>query len=250
MMATHSLPISTVRDADAAGVLVADRILERYVATGDGRFHLGCPAGRTPITTYAALGRLAADRGIDLGRLVIVMMDEYVVDGRHVDRTSHFSCRGFADRHIVRHVGDVEVLTPDVTAPAAYDAVPIDLFLLASGASDGHVAFNGPGTALATRTRVVELAESTRRDSLRTFPDFADIDEVPRHGVTVGLGTIVSAKEAVLVLLGAGKAKALRRLHVCAGFDPAWPASVIHECARRWVVVDEAAATGMPGLPS
>ena len=77
---------------------------------------------------------------------------------------------------------------PDPADPDAYDeriaaAGGIDLFLLASGAGDGHVAFNPPGTEAAARTRVVALPDSTRRDNLATFPTFGgELDAVPRTG--------------------------------------------------------------------
>jgi glucosamine-6-phosphate deaminase len=236
-------PTIVVATAEAAGTLVADRVLDAYVATV-GPFHLGCPAGRTPRTTYVALGRRATDRGIDLGRLVIVMMDEYLVGGALAPTSAHFSCRRFVDAHVLPHVGPRAVVSPDPADPGAHDEIPIDVFLLASGATDGHVAFNPPGSAIDTPTRVVELAASTRRDNLATFPDFASIDEVPRFGVTSGLCTITSAAGAILLLLGAGKAHALERLVACGGFDPAWPASVIHACDDALVVVDEAAVGG------
>lgn len=192
------------------------------------------------MTTYEALG----SSGVDLGRLVIVMIDEFVVDGALAPRDAHYSCRRFVDEHVLPHVGDRTVLCPDPADPAAYDDVEIDLFLLASGASDGHVAFNPPGTPLDSPTRIVELAESTRRDNLGTFPGFGSIDEVPRHGVSVGLAAITRAHRAVLLVLGAHKAAALARLRALDDFDPAWPASVIHRCTDPLVVVDEAAVRG------
>ena len=222
-----------------AGTLVADRILDAYAGT-TGPFHLGCPAGRTPRTTYEALGRLAGERGVDLSRLVVVLMDEYLVDGALAPPTAHFSCRRFVDEHVLPHVGPREVRVPDPADPAAHDEIPIDLFLLASGATDGHVAFNPPGTAIDTPTRVVELAETTRRDNLATFPGFASIDDVPRFGVSSGLRTITAARAAVLLLLGEAKATSYRRISTLDDFDPSWPASVIHRCVDPLVVADAA----------
>ena len=236
-------PVTIVATPGDAGTLVADRILDAYTAS-DGPFHLGCPAGRTPRTTYAALGRRAAERGVDLHRLVIVMMDEYLVDGVLAPSTAHFSCRRFMDEHLLPHVGPRPVRCPDPNDPAAHDEIPIDLFLLASGATDGHVAFNPPGTALDSPTRVVELAESTRRDNLQTFPAFAALDDVPRFGVSAGLHTITAAGAAVLLLLGATKAASYRRITAVDDFDPSWPASVIHRCPDPLIVVDEVAASG------
>ena len=140
---------------------------------------------------------------------------------------------------------------PDPHDPAAYDARiadagGIDFFLLASGASDGHVAFNPPGSPRTSRTRIVELSEETRRDNLQTFPTFGSLDQVPHHGVGVGIATIASAKEAAMVVWGAGKRQTLARMLRASRYEPDWPATIIHECANREIVCDEEAASG-PG---
>ena len=140
------------------------------------------------------------------------------------------------------------VWLPDVEAPQAYDARianagGIDLFLLASGASDGHVAFVPPGSPRDGRTAVIELAQSTRRDNLATFPDFASLAEVPTHGVSVGLATITAARSLRLVLHGRGKREAARRLLELDRFDPSWPASIVHEHPDALIYLDEEAAS-------
>jgi glucosamine-6-phosphate deaminase len=180
---------------------------------------LGCPGGRSLLTTYRALP--------ELPDTTAVMMDEYVPVP---PSGAHHSSRGFAERELrVR-----EVWTPDPGDPAAYDerivaAGGIDVFLLASGASDGHVAFLPPGSPPDGRTSVVRLAESTRRDNLVTFPAFRSLADVPERGVTVGLGTIVSARRLRLVLHGPDKREATERLLSYESFDPEWPASIVHD---------------------
>jgi glucosamine-6-phosphate deaminase len=223
-------------DADQLGAALAGEILDAYERAGGRPFLLGCPGGRSLRTTYPAL----AARRTDLSRLVVVMMDEYV--GAPVD--AHHSCRGFALREIAAPLGlrEEQVWLPDAGDPAAYDeriadAGGVDLFLLASGASDGHVAFIPPGSARDAGTSVVAIAETTRRDNLATFPEFASLDEVPTHGVSVGLGTIADARAVRLVLHGSGKREATARLLALDAFDPAWPASIVHEHADAeiWV---------------
>lgn len=218
-------------DAETLGTALADEVRALYVAS-DGPFLLGCPGGRSLRSTYRAL---QAHR---LDRLVAVMMDEYVP----APPDAHFSCARFARDEI----GAAETWLPDPDDTAAYDARidaagGIDLFLLASGASDGHVAFNGPGAARDSRTRVVELADSTRRDNLATFPLFGSLDEVPRHGVTVGIATIAAARHQRLVLTGADKRAATERLLSLDRYDPAWPASVVHDCNEAQIWVDKEA---------
>jgi glucosamine-6-phosphate deaminase len=232
-------PVRVFEDAEALGEALADEILDAYAATG-GSFLLGCPGGRSLLTTYGALARRVAD----LSRLVVVMMDEYV--GASVE--AHYSCRGFALRELARPLGleADQVWLPDPGDPEAYDdriagAGGVDLFLLASGASDGHVAFVPPGAVRDRGTAVLALAETTRRDNLATFPAFATLDEVPTHGVSVGLGTISSARTLRLVLHGAHKAAAAARLLSLDSFDPTWPASVVHDHPDAEVWVDREA---------
>jgi glucosamine-6-phosphate deaminase len=117
----------------------------------------------------------------------------------------------------------------------------MDLFLLASGASDGHVAFLPPGSPRDGRTAVVRLAITTRRDNLATFAAFESLDEVPSHGVSVGLGTIASARAVRLVIHGAGKRHAAARLLALDRFDASWPASIVHDCADAEIWADREA---------
>lgn len=181
---------------------------------------LGCPGGRSLLTTYRHLP--------ELPETTMVMMDEYLP----VPPTSaHFSCRGFAERELPRAR---EIWMPDPDDPPAYDdriaaAGGIDLFLLASGASDGHVAMLGPGAPRDGRTSVVPLAESTRRDNLATFPEFDSLGEVPTQGISVGLGTIADARALRMVIHGEDKRGAIDRLLAYDGFAPEWPASIIHD---------------------
>jgi glucosamine-6-phosphate deaminase len=195
--------------------------------------------------------------------VTLVMMDDYLLpcgEGLALcPETAHYSCRRAAREEIVgvinrglpegRRLAAGAVWFPDPAHPGAYDARlaaagGIDLFITASGASDGHVAFNGPGSALDSASRVVALAASTRRDNLRTFPRFQGLDEVPAHGVTIGLGTIRSlAREVLLLVCGAGKRDAVRRLAGCRGFDPQWPASFIFRCRRPRILLDQEAVS-------
>ena len=169
------------------------------------------------------------------------MMDEYVPVP---PPGAHHSCRGFALREIAAPLGvpAERVWLPDPDDPAAYDerivaAGGVDLFLLASGASDGHVAMLAPGSPRDGRTSLVDLAETTRRDNLRTFPEFASLDEVPHRGVSVGLGVIGEARALRLVLHGEDKRRAVDRLLALDAFDPAWPASIVHDHPDAQILV-------------
>jgi glucosamine-6-phosphate deaminase len=226
-------------DADELGTALGEEVLARYDAS-DGPYLLGCPGGRSLRTTYRAL----AARGRRLERLVVVMMDEYV--GAPAD--AHYSCRRFAHEEIAEPLGAGDVWLPELDDPVAYDARiaaagGVDLFLLASGASDGHVAFVPPGSARDGRTAVIPLATSTREDNLATFPDFESLDDVPSHGVSVGLGTIGEARALRLVLHGTDKRAAAARLLALDRFDPSWPSSLVHDHPDAQIWIDKEAVT-------
>lgn len=242
-----SLHPMVLPDADAVGERVAATILDRLAATGDRPFLLGCPSGRTAMPVYEALARSKAD----LSRLVIVMMDDYLQDGRRVPSDLSYSCEGFAQRHIVAPIGGGnEIWVPDPADPAGFDesieaSGGIDLFLLATGAGDGHIAFNQPGTPRDARTHVTALGEVTRRDNMGTFPEFTELDMVPTHGVTVGVDTIAAlSREVIMIVCGAHKHPAFQRIAAAGAYQPDWPATVVVECKNPTLIADRAAFEG------
>jgi glucosamine-6-phosphate deaminase len=260
----RGVPVAVFRDPDALGQALAREILEETerVRRKEGTFLLGCPAGRSLRSTYSALAALAAAQGADLSQFVIAMMDEYLVatpKGHQLcPADAHYSCRGYGRREILdrindglppdRRIPDQNLWFPEPDDAMAYEAQlraagGIDLFLVAAGASDGHVAFNPVGTTLAARTRVIRLSTATRRDNLETFPGFASLNEVPELGVGVGLGTIVDqSRRVALVMTGTDKRAAVSRLRRCADFTSDWPASFIYRCRNPRILVDRFAS--------
>jgi glucosamine-6-phosphate deaminase len=249
-------------DATAIGEAVADLIVERIAAQGGRPFLLGCPSGRTAAPVYAALARRAR-AGADLSSLIVVMMDDYVVpDGlggyRIVDADASYSCLRFARQDILAPIAEAsaaagstpprEIWTADPSRPEDFDARieeagGIDLFLLASGDSDGHIAFNQPGTDRGARTHIVELGEATRRDNMSTFPEFTRLDMVPRNGVTVGVDTIARlSASVVMILTGAHKQQAFARIAAARSYEPDWPATIVTECREAAILADVEAA--------
>lgn len=256
-------PLRVFPSPEAIGEDLATKLLERIEnARFAGRpFLLGCPTGRTPRPIYAAMARELLNTRQDISHLVLVMMDEYLVPGtsafEYAADDNPWSCHNFARVEIAdawnatlplsHRLRDESMWFPDPSDPAAYDAKiadagGIDYFILASGASDGHVAFNPPGSARNSRTRIIELSEETRRDNLQTFPAFGTLDRVPTHGISVGIDTIASAKESAMILWGAGKRVTLSRITSAERYEADWPATVIHECVTRAILSDTAAA--------
>lgn len=247
-------------NATSLGLSLAGEIVTGIdAARAAGRdFVLGCPGGRSPRSTYEALAERL--RGADVRHLIIAMMDDYVVPAagggfEHCPADAHYSCRRFARMEIAGPINEVaavgipddQVWLPDPRDPGAYlsqlvEAGGVDLFIVASGASDGHVAFVKPGMPFDSGVSIIHLAETTRRDNMATFPDFASLDEVPDHGVSVGLGTICEVSRQVrLIIHGEDKRLAARRVLEARDFEPAWPATFIHRCRGAEIWLDEAA---------
>ncbi|HMG71090.1 MAG TPA: 6-phosphogluconolactonase [Gemmatimonadaceae bacterium] len=257
-------PVRIFPSPNAIGEHVAARLLSRIerARVAGARFVLGCPTGRTPRPVYGELGRQLAERPQNISHLILVMMDEYLVTAggsgfEYASAAESWSCHHFARVEIVDRLNaglasaqclpEESVWFPDPRDSAAYDARiadagGIDFFILASGASDGHVAFNPPGSARESRTRIIQLSEETRRDNLTTFPAFGTLAAVPSHGISVGIDTIASAKESVMIVSGSGKRLTLTRMRSADRYEPDWPATVIHECAAAEILADTDAA--------
>lgn len=205
-----------------------------------------------------ALTGAVRSRRVALDHVVVVMMDEYLQPvgsaWRCIDDRLTYSCRRFALDEVLQPlnaaaaepISEANVWLPDPDNPAEYDrrideCGGVNIFLVAVGASDGHVAFNPPGTSRTSGTRVVELAESTRRDNLATFPDLPDLEAVPTHGVSVGLGTIARSQKVITVIHGASKRQAFTRLTATDGFDPDFPATIVNTVPDAEIWADQAA---------
>lgn len=242
------------RDHDEAGELAADFVEAAIVRAraAERRAVLGFATGSTPLSLYAALTR----RGVDLSDDWGFALDEYVgLAGNHPE-----SYEAVIEREVVVPLGlnRARVRIPGGTGKvsarpedrAALDAEcaaferaideagGIDVQVLGIG-SNGHIAFNEPGSPLDSLTRVVELTEQTRRDNSRFF---TSVDEVPTHAVTQGLGTISRARSVVLLAFGEHKAEAIAATlegPVC----EAAPASIIQRHPDALVILDEAAAS-------
>lgn len=190
------------------------------------------------------------------------MMDEYAVQlasgkYRNIDEKFHFSCRAFAF-HEIRDVLNEgleeemripfdQILVPEASHPSEYEerlrTLGVDCFLLASGAADGHVAFNGRGTSRNAHTRVTALAEETRRDNMHTFPDFKSLEEVPKFGVTVGPDSIARvSRRAIMLLQGEHKKTAFHQICSANNYDSEWPATIITECENPLIFADSTSA--------
>lgn len=232
-----------VDSKEAAGALVADVIASLIERRPDAV--LGLATGSTPIPVYEALRTRLA--GVDVSQVSGFALDEYVgIDPAHPE-----SYRSVITREVVEPLG----LNPDrVHVPngaaeniqeaaddyesAIDEAGGVDLQILGIG-TDGHIGFNEPGSSLSSQTRVKTLTEQTREDNARFFDS---IDDVPRHSLTQGIGTILEARHLVLLAFGEGKAAALADA-VEGPVSSLVPGSAIQLHPHATVIVDEAAAS-------
>ena len=209
---------------------------------------IGLAMGSTPLPLYDELVRRHREEGLSFSQVHAFMLDEYVglPDG-HPEMYRTVIDRDFVSRIDLdpARFHDLDGLAPDLVAEserfeAEIDAVGgIDLQILGIG-TDGHIAFNEPGSLFDSRTRVERLTEQTRRDNARFFG--GDMSAVPEQCLTQGLGTIMAARRIVLIARGEAKAAAVRQL-VDGPVSELWPASILQCHPDVTVLVDPGAAS-------
>lgn len=231
---------------------VADQAAEVIIeAHTQPDFVLGVATGGTPIPLYERLRAAHADGRFSLADAQAFALDEYV--GIAPDHPERY--RNFLVHHLIATDGgtgltEENLHTPDALADNPYraaddydqairDAGGVDIQILGIGA-DGHIGFNEPGGSLTSRTNVGVLTQKTREDNARFFD--GDIDKVPSQCVTQGLGTIMGARQLLLLATGEGKAEAVHQL-VEGGISARWPATIMQMHHNAIVLVDEAAAS-------
>ena len=208
---------------------------------------LGLATGSSPLAVYDELVRRHKE-GLSFARARAFMLDEYVgLPADHPERYRNVINKEFVSR-VDFAPGAVEGpdgLAADLPAAcAAYeasiaDAGGVDLQILGIG-TDGHIAFNEPGSSLASRTRIKTLTKQTREDNARFFG--GSVEDVPRHCLTQGLATIMSARHLVLLASGRAKAEAVHQL-VEGPISAMWPATIMQLHPHATVLVDDAAAS-------
>lgn len=207
---------------------------------------LGLATGSTPLGLYRNLIRDHVESGTSYSKIRAVNLDEY--EGLSADHPQSYAY--FMRENLFRHIDilpentNIENGTAQNAAEecARYnrllDELRQDVQVLGIG-SNGHIAFNEPGTSFASTTHVVELTESTIKDNSRLFDS---IDEVPRRAFTMGLENIMNAKKIVILANGANKARAVYGL-VSGPVTEDLPASILQRHPDCTLICDEAAAS-------
>lgn len=213
----------------------------------DAPFVLGLPTGSTPLDTYRELIRCHKSGEVSFRNVVTFNMDEYVGLAEEHPESYHSFMRNNFFSHIDIRPENIHILdgnAPDLAQECAdYEAAiaaagGIDLFLGGVG-EDGHIAFNEPFSSLSSRTRVKTLTPDTIAVNARFFG--GDTAAVPARALTVGVGTILAAREVVILATGHKKARAVRH-GVEGSYNHRWTVSALQVHPSGILVCDEAAA--------
>jgi len=232
---------------EQVGQWAANYIIEKIKKaqpTAAKPFVLGLPTGSSPIQTYQELIKRNKKGDVSFQHVITFNMDEYV--GLPLDHPESY--HSFMHKHFFDHIDipkeNINILNgnaPDLEKECErYEAKiasygGIELFLGGIG-PDGHIAFNEPGSSLVSRTRLKTLSYDTILANARFFDN--DIEKVPTTALTVGVGTVMDAKEVMLVITGYNKARALREA-VEKGVNHMWTVSMLQLHRHAILVCDE-----------
>lgn len=227
----------------------AEHVIERinkFNPTPDHPFVLGLPTGSSPEGMYARLVKACQEGRVSFKNVLTFNMDEYVgLPESHPESYHSFMARNLFD-HIDCPKENIHILdgnAKDLEAECrVYEekikaAGGIDLFIGGIG-PDGHIAFNEPCSSLTSRTRIKTLTSDTIIANSRFFDN--DVNKVPKHALTVGVGTVMDAKEVMILCNGHHKARALQAV-VEGPVTHYWTISVLQQHPHGIIVCDESA---------
>ena len=207
-------------------------------------FVLGLPTGGTPLATYKALIEMHQAGEVSFKHVVTFNMDEYI--GIPADHSESY--RTFMYTNFFNHIDilneninllDGNAADNEIECQRYEDKIKsygqIQLFMGGVG-NDGHIAFNEPASSLSSRTRIKTLTEDTRIANSRFFDN--DINQVPKYALTIGVGTLLDAKEIMILVTGHNKALALEAA-VEGCVNHLWTVSALQLHPKAMIICDE-----------
>lgn len=253
----EKIDVKILKNSKDGAYYVAQQIAEliREKQSKGEKCVLGLATGSTPISLYAALVKMHQTEGLSFKNVITFNLDEYYP----IDKDAYQSYWSFMHRHLFSHVdidlANIHLPNGNVAKEemkkycASYeqaieDAGGLDLQILGIGLN-GHIGFNEPGSSIQSKTRLVNLDNTTRIANSYEFPS---ISKVPRLAVTMGIGTILKAKRIILMAWG-NKASIVAKAvegHVTESI----PASILQQHNDCVFVVDEAASTELTRIKS
>lgn len=220
--------------------------INEFNPTAERPFVLGLPTGSSPVGMYQALVKANKEGRVSFKHVVTFNMDEYVgLPESHPESYHSFMAHNLFD-HIDCPKENIHILNgnaKDLEAECAHyeemikEFGGVDLFLGGIG-PDGHIAFNEPFSSLTSRTRMKSLTTDTIIANSRFFDN--DVNKVPRLALTVGVGTVMDAKEVLILVNGHNKARALQAA-VEGPVTQAWTISALQMHPKAIIVADESA---------
>lgn len=254
----EKLTVSIYPDVKAGSIAIAKTIaaLIREKQKLKQKCVLGLATGSSPKTLYAELVRMHKEEGLSFKNVITFNLDEYYP----ISKEAIQSYNRFMQNHLFNHVDikpsniyipDGEIAKDDIKAACLeyekkIEAVGgIDLQILGIG-NNGHIGFNEPGSGIYTKTRLVNLTNSTR---LANAYEFANTSEVPRMAITMGISTILKSKQIILMAWGPAKADAVKKAVEDEDTEVV-PASFLQNHDNVRFVIDEAAASSLTRIKS
>jgi glucosamine-6-phosphate deaminase len=222
---------------------VAKRIRD-FHPTAEKPFVLGLPTGGTPLGMYKKLIELHKEGKVSFKYVITFNMDEYVgLPQEHPESYHHYMWFNFFKHidiqpqnvHILNGNADNLALECEIYEREIAKVGGVELFVGGIG-PDGHIAFNEPGSSLVSRTRVKTLAHDTIIANARFFDH--DLNKVPKQALTVGVGTVMDAREVMILITGAHKAFALYKA-IEEGVNHMWTVSAFQQHPRTLMICDE-----------
>jgi glucosamine-6-phosphate deaminase len=231
-------------DYESASLWAAHYIAGRINSYKKGPFVLGLPTGSSPLAIYGEFVKMHKKGNLSFKNVRTFNMDEYVGLPAEHPQSYHYFMEENLFQHIDidrKHIHILNGMAEDLEKECNLyeEAITaeggIELFLGGMG-SDGHVAFNEPGSSLASRTRIKRLTTETKTDNARFFD--GDPSKVPSTALTVGVGTVMDAREIVIIVSGRNKARALRAV-IEEGVSHFWTLSCLQMHPKAMIVCDE-----------
>ena len=228
---------------DWGAVYIVNKIKE-FNPTPERKFVLGLPTGSTPLKMYKRLIEFYKEGIISFKNVITFNMDEYVGLPEDNPQSYHYYMYNNFFNHIDIEKENINILNgmaDDIKEECKryekkiLEVGGIDLFLGGVGV-DGHIAFNEPGSSFKSRTREKQLTEDTIIANSRFFNN--DITKVPQSALTVGVSTIMDAKEVLIMVEGNNKARALH-MGIEEGINHMWTISALQLHEKAIIVADE-----------
>lgn len=248
--AFERIPVKIFSDLKQGSLFAAQEIakLIREKQSKNEKCVLGLATGSTPKTLYADLVRMHKQEGLSFKNVITFNLDEYYP----IDNDAWQSYNNYMHRHLFDHIDidkkNIHIPNGELSKEEIKkhcieyekkleEAGGIDLQILGIG-NNGHIGFNEPGSSIYSRTRLINLENSTR---LANAYEFANIAQVPRLAITMGIGVILKAKKIILLAWGPGKAPVIQKA-VEGSVTESVPASLLQQHSDCIFVLDEAAA--------